>query len=180
MRILSENTIAIIIDVQEKLFPHMNDKEKLEKNIITLIKALNILNIPIIITEQYKKGLGDTLPGLQVSFSEYTPFEKMAFSCCDDIEIMEMIRKYNPTNVIISGIEAHVCVMQTAIDLTEMGINAVVVEDCISSRKLNDKNIALQRLSSEGVRITTSESIIFELLRYSGTEKFKGILKLLK
>ncbi len=180
MRIDRENTIAIIIDIQERLFPYISEKERLEQNMVVLSSALQILKIPIIVTEQYRKGLGPTIQSIQASFSKFFFMEKMSFSCCDDVEIMKIIKAYNPKNVLIAGIESHVCVLQTALDLLKNNFNAVIIEDCVSSRKLNDKNIAIKRLGFEGATISTYESVIFELMRFSGTDEFKNVSRLLK
>ena len=180
MRILTENTIAIIIDVQERLFPHMLDKEVLENNLNILIKALRILEVPILLTQQYTKGLGATIPSVQSALEAVVSLEKTSFSCCDDQTIMRAVYNHKPKHVLLAGIEAHVCVLQTAIDLLGNGFIPVVIKDCISSRKLSDKKIAINRMSFEGALISSYESIIFELLRYSGTDRFKEISKLVK
>lgn len=180
MRIIAENTIAVIIDVQERLFPHMTEKENLEKNLNILIKALKILGVPILLTEQYTKGLGCTIPSVSSSLEATVSMEKSAFSCCDDQAIMRALYNNKSKNVLLAGIEAHVCVLQTAIDLLQNGFIPVVIDDCISSRKLIDKKIAVKRMWSEGAIISSYESVIFELLRYSGTDRFKEISKLVK
>jgi len=180
MRISVENTAAIIIDIQEKLFPHICETDVLEKNMIILLQGLKILNLPVIVTEQYSKGLGFTIPSLGEYIREYPIMEKTAFSCCDDHAFMERLRDINATHVIIAGIEAHVCVLQTTIDLLHAGFLPVVVEDCISSRKIKDKTIAINRMAREGAVITSYESILFELLRFSGTDQFKAVSRLIK
>ena len=106
--------------------------------------------------------------------------EKQAFSCCDEPRFFEDLAYHAPKYVIIAGIETHVCVLQTVIDLINSGYRPVLVEDCVGSRRLNDKAVAIGRMRSEGAIITTSESLLFELLRYSGTEVFKKISKLVK
>jgi nicotinamidase-related amidase len=180
MRILKENTIGLVIDIQERLFPHIYKHQELEKNSKTLIEGLKALKIPILVTQQYTKGLGPTIEPINISLGNYNHLEKMAFSCCDDNIFMNELKKCNLKNVIIIGIEAHVCVLQTTIDLIENGFNPIVIEDCISSRTLNNKNIAVERMREEGAIISTYESILFELCRYSGTDSFKTISKLVK
>ncbi len=180
MRILKENTIGIFIDIQEKLFPHMQEMDQLEQNLITLAAGFKVLEVPFLVTEQYPKGLGFTILPLKMAFGEYSAIEKMAFSCCDEPQFANALGADGKKNVILCGIETHVCVLQTALDLLQAGYQPVVIEDCVSSRKLSDKNTAISRLRQEGAIITSLESILFELTRYSGTETFKAISKLVK
>jgi nicotinamidase-related amidase len=180
MRILKEKTIAIFIDIQEKLFPHMQELDQLEQNLITLAAGLKVLEIPFLVTEQYPKGLGYTILPLKMVFGEYSAIEKMAFSCCDEPQFANVLNTSGRKNVILCGIETHVCVLQTALDLLQAGYQPIVIEDCVSSRKLSDKHTAIGRLQQEGVIITSLESILFELTRYSGTDTFKVISKLVK
>jgi len=180
MRIKLEESLGLIIDVQEKLFPHIDDNEQIAKNTEILIKGLKILKVPILVTEQYTKGLGFTIPVVAEALEEYEAIEKMSFSCYDEDNFRGEIRQLNKKFVIIAGIETHVCVLQTAIDLINGGYQPVVVEDCVSSRTEKDKEIAIERMRQEGVIISSFESVLFELTRVSGTEKFKFISKLLK
>ena len=180
MRIKLEESLGLIIDFQEKLFPHINDNEQIAKNTEILVKGLKILKVPIIVTEQYTKGLGFTIPVVAKALEESEAIEKMSFSCYDEDNFRGEIRQLNKKFVIIAGIETHVCVLQTAIDLIEGGYQPVVVEDCVSSRTEKDKKIAIERMRQEGVIISSFESVLFELTRVSGTEKFKFISKLLK
>ena len=180
MRILKENTAALIIDIQERLFPYIYQHDDIAKNTGILIEGLRALKVPITVTQQYTKGLGPTIEPVHISLGTYNPIEKMAFSCCDDEGFMKELKNIGKTNVIIAGIEAHVCVLQTTIDLIEAGFIPVVIEDCISSRTLNNKTIAVERMRKEGAIISTYESILFELLRFSGTDTFKQISKLVK
>jgi len=180
MRILKEHSTGLIIDIQERLFPFISENEKLVKNLTILIEGLKALSIPILVTEQYVKGLGPTVAPVAAMLEGIKRTEKMCFSCCDEPRIAEAIAVAGKDNIIIAGIESHVCVLQTVIDLKHNGYYPVVVEDCISSRKENDKKMAVERMRSEGAIITTCESILFELLRYSGTEQFKAISRLVK
>jgi nicotinamidase-related amidase len=180
MRILKERSAALIIDIQERLFPFIFENEKLTKNVTKLIEGLKIIGIPIFVTEQYVKGLGPTISPIVAVMADHPRIEKMAFSCCDEPSVMEGIAVTGKENIIIAGIESHVCVLQTVIDLKSNGYNPIVVEDCVSSRSENDKRLAIERMRQEGAIITTCESVLFELLRYSGTEQFKGISRLVK
>jgi nicotinamidase-related amidase len=180
MRILKEHALGMVVDVQEKLFPHIHDHDKIGRNIGILIEGLQTLDVPVLVTEQYKKGLGETIPSLAHLVKNYPHSEKSAFSCCDDPAIMESIELTTRRDIILAGIESHICLLQTAIDLKERGFRPIVVRDCIGSRKPEDTEIAVTRLIQEGVRVTTYESILFELCRVSGTEEFKAISKLVK
>lgn len=180
MRILKENTIGLFIDIQEKLFPHMHEKEQLETNLIKLALGFKILDIPFLYTEQYSKGLGFTVSPLKTALGEFAAIEKMTFSCCDEPNYINILKTSGKKIVILGGIEAHVCVLQTAIDLLHLGYQPVVIEDCVSSRKLSDKQIAIERMRQEGALITSLESVLFELTRFSGTDTFKSISKLVK
>jgi nicotinamidase-related amidase len=180
MRIRKEDSVVLIIDFQEKLFPHIYNHISLKDNVTRLVSGLTILNIPTIITEQYRKGLGNTIQPLKEILPDVELFEKITFSCCDDSKVLATLQKLNRKFVIITGIEAHVCVLQTVIDLIDYGFMPVVVADCISSRKETDKLIALERIKNEGAIITSYESILFELCRVAGNEKFKEISAIIK
>ncbi len=180
MRILSEETIGLIIDFQERLFPHIAENESIEKKTITLIKGLKYLAVPLIVTQQYTKALGETIPAIAASVGTFAPVEKLAFSCCDEPAFVDKLKKTGKSKLIIAGIEAHICVTQTVIDLVASGFQPIVVVDCVSSRNLQDKKIALSRMKQEGALLTTCEAILFELTRFSRTETFKSISKLVK
>lgn len=180
MRILQEESAALVIDIQERLFPFIYENESLTRNVAILIQGLKALQVPLMVTEQYTKGLGPTIAPLRSVLGDESVTEKQSFSCCDEPEIMKRIHSTGKKNIIICGIESHVCVLQTVIDLLELGFMPVVVEDCISSRRLNDKQMAVNRMRRAGAVVTTCESILFELLRYSGTAEFKAISKLVK
>jgi len=180
MRVKKEDTIAVVIDVQKRLFPFISENEKISANIVKLIKGLKVLGINIITTVQYSKGLGDTIEPIQEALGNYKHMEKMSFSCCGFDDFISSLKSSGKKNVIICGIESHVCVLQTVIDLLENGFNPVLIEDCVSSRNLNDKKIAVERMRQEGAKISTYESILFELLEVSGTDTFKEISKIVK
>ncbi|MCX6306695.1 MAG: hydrolase [Bacteroidetes bacterium] len=180
MRILKDKAVLVVIDFQERIFPAIHGHEQLSKNVPLLIAGLKVLEVPVIVTEQYVKGLGPTIPEIAEKIVGIERIEKASFSCCDEPGFMMHLASSGRDYVIIAGIESHVCVLQTVIDLLQNGYHPVVVEDCISSRKPNDKLIALERMRKEGATITTYEAILFELLRYSGGETFKAISRLVK
>lgn len=180
MRIFVDNTAALVIDIQEKLFPHIADSKDLERNCKILISGLSVLEIPIIITEQYPKGLGPTIPEISKLLPKVEPIDKISFSSSGSEYFLHTLHELGKRNIIICGIEAHVCVLQTTIDIIERGYQPVVIEDCVSSRKLSDKETALKRMAQEGALISSYESILFELCQVAGTEQFKAISNLVK
>ena len=180
MRILQEETIAVVIDVQERLFPHIHERDLLEKNLTILIRGLQILGVPILVTQQYTKGLGPTIPSVREALGSDAFVEKVAFSCCGEPQFMADLAKSGKGCVVLAGIEAHVCVQQTALDLTEDGYTAVLIADCVSSRRESDKVLAMERIRTEGGVLASHESILFELCRAAGTDTFRAVSKLVK
>jgi len=180
MRILKDNCVGLIIDMQDRLLPHIHENELLLRNTEILVKGLQALEVPILVTEQYTKGLGFTVDPIKQLFPSIQSFEKIAFSCCDDEQFAKKLVSLTQKCIIIAGIETHVCVLQTAMDLLDNGFTPIVVEDCVSSRKPNDKLMAIKRIDKMGGVITTYESILFELTRFAGNETFKAVSKLVK
>ncbi len=180
MRIPVEQSVVLIIDIQEKLLPHMQEQQSLLENCQKLIKGLTVLEVPFILTEQYSKGLGAAVEGIKTLLPTVQPLEKISFSCGDNETFNSALVKLKKNYVIIAGIEAHVCVLQTVVDLLQCKYQPVVIEDCISSRRSNDKIVAVRRMRQEGAIISTCESILFELCRQAGTETFKSISKIIK
>ncbi len=180
MRISRGASAGLVIDIQERLFPHMAQYENLLKKCLILIEGLKILGVPLFVTEQYPKGLGHTIEPVALALGTNPAVEKSTFSCCDEPEYLKVLEGSERNTLIICGIEAHVCVMQTVVDLVAAGFTPVVVEDCISSRDIEDKRVAIHRMRSEGAVITTCESILFEMTRVSGTDEFKAISRLVK
>ncbi|OGO14670.1 MAG: hydrolase [Chloroflexi bacterium RBG_16_48_7] len=176
----TDNTILIAIDFQEKLVRAMYQKEKLIENTQKLIKGLQVLEVPVISTEQNPQGLGVTIPEIASLFPEYRALPKFSFSCCSDRDIARDIGNSGRSQVLIAGIEAHVCVYQTAMDLMRLGYEVQIVSDCVSSRSPENINVAIERLRSEGAKITSLEMALFELLGKAEGPKFKEISKIVK
>lgn len=178
--ILNEKKAALlIIDIQEKILKVMQNPEQLIQNILKLIKGINILQMPIFYTEQYPKGLGQTVMEIKNEL-ENDAIQKMSFSCFGADNLFEQLKKQNIEQVIVCGIEAHVCVQQTALDLLANGFQVNVLADIVSSRKKIDYEVALKRMKKHGAEITTYEAVLFELLNVSGTQEFKSISKIIK
>jgi nicotinamidase-related amidase len=180
MRITKENTSALFIDFQERLFPAMNEKETLLKNTKMLVDGLAILGIPTSFTQQYTKGLGETIEELSSLVPGFAAIEKSDFSCFGSGEYTDFLQHHNSKTIILCGIEAHVCVLQTAIDLKEAGFHPVVVTDCIASRNALSKDSAIERFRFENIMTATCESILFELTSSAKAAEFKAISKLVK
>jgi nicotinamidase-related amidase len=180
MRILKENTIGLVIDIQERLVPVMEDGEQFVENCSKLIHGLQILGLPILVTQQYTKGLGETIVEIKSVLKDFQFIEKKDFSCFDEPVFAEKLELSGAKNVIICGIESHVCVLQTAIDMKEAGYVPVIVMDCVSSRSYDNVDLAAERFRYEGIMMSSLESVLFELTRSAGNVEFKEISKLLK
>ncbi|MCP1110930.1 nicotinamidase-related amidase [Lachnospiraceae bacterium PF1-21] len=180
MRYFKEDTMAILIDVQERLVPVMDRKVETVAASVRLIEGLRILGVPVVPFRQYPKGLGDYIPEIKEALGSHEPSDKLTFSAYGSEEIAERIDSYQKKNVLIFGMETHICVQQTALDLIAKGYNVMIVTDCVTSRKKADSDIALRRLEAEGALLTTTESILFELLKEAGSESFKQISRLIK
>ncbi len=180
MRLLLEDTMALIVDYQERLMPVIYEHDELEKKSCTLLKGLRTLGVPMVMTQQYTKGIGMTIPSITEAAGTSEYFDKITFSCYEDEAVRRKMEALGKKTVIVCGIEAHICVLQTCIDLKEAGYTPVLVTDGISSRKASDTEVALMRAQSEGILLTTTESILFELTRKAGSPVFKEISRLIK
>ncbi|WP_290598109.1 MULTISPECIES: isochorismatase family protein [unclassified Archaeoglobus] len=167
----------VVVDFQEKLAPHIEGIDDILKSVVKLIKALKVLKIPVLVTEQIK--LGKTVD-VVADVVESKAIEKTTFSCFKNREFRGRLEGLNTDRVILAGIEAHICVLQTAIELKKAGYEVYVAADCIGSRRSYDKDIAIMRMQSEGIRLTTSESIIYEITESAEHPAFKEILEIVK
>ena len=175
-----ENTALVAIDFQERLFPVMHEKEKLLRQVVKLIQGARVLDIPVILTEQYPKGLGPTIPEVAELLPDVKPIEKTCFSCCDAESFRDNLESTGRKQVLICGIEAHICVYQTAVALAQADYEVQVVSDCVSSRDPENKIVTLFKLGSTGISPTTMETALFELLKVAGGDKFKQISNIVK
>ena len=180
MRLRPENTIAICIDFQEKLMPSINEAEAVLDKAAMLVKGLRVLGVPVVVTQQYTKGLGGTVDPVHSALGEYEHYEKGTFVAYDEPEFKALIDSYGRKNVILFGTETHICTLQTALGLKDAGYNAMLVEDCCGSRTAHDKLNGIRRAMGEGIQISGAESVLFELTVVSGTPEFKQISKLVK
>ncbi|MFH1328238.1 MAG: hydrolase [Candidatus Bathyarchaeota archaeon] len=174
-----EKTALVIIDVQEKLLQLVSEKEKLVKNIVKLIKFAEIINIPIILTEQYPKGLGLTVKAIRKTLTGVSPIAKTSFNCFASKEFNGWLLKRKISTLMITGIEAHICIFQTALEAVD-NFQVCVISDAVASRTKENWQVALERMRQNGVIISSTEMAICELLKDAKTKEFKKSLNLLK
>jgi len=174
-----ENTVLVFIDVQGRLAELVDGADVLFKNLRRLLEGMKALDIPVIVTEQIPEKLGATREEFQPFIAE-TPIAKSAFSCCGEPAFFQCLEKTKRRQVILCGIETHVCVYQTAMDLMAAGYEVQVVIDAVSSRDPDNKALALRRMESEGVKLTGTEMLLFELLGDANDPAFKPILQIVK
>ncbi|HVB89258.1 MAG TPA: isochorismatase family protein [Beijerinckiaceae bacterium] len=171
----------LIVDVQERLAPAMSAMAAALSNIDRLARAARVMGVPISLSEQYPRGLGSTLPPiLEACGQEPVVFSKTEFSCGRDRALSQRFAGLGRSQIVICGIEAHVCVLQSAIDLLAAGYDCFVVADASASRREQSKEIALRRMECSGVTLVTAEMVIFEWLERAGTAQFKQLAPLLK
>ena len=179
-RLHHDECALFVIDVQERLLPLIHTTKEVERRIATAVAGARVLGMPVIVTEQYPKGLGRTAGMVAEAVKGIAPIEKLSFSCCGADAVNRALADSGPSTVILSGIESHVCVLQTCLDLIERGITPVVLADCIGSRHRLDHEIAVERMRGAGALVTTIESALFELVGAAGTDEFKKISQLIK
>lgn len=177
---LIENTVLLVIDVQGTLAHQMVESNDLFRNIEICIQLAKVLDIPILCSEEAPDKIGATIPEIAKYLTGIPVITKSSFSCLGEPHFTEQLKLLNRKQIIIIGIETHVCVFQTACDLIENGYEVQVVDDAVSSRLENNKNVAINRMKSLGIAITTLEMIATELLRTSKHKKFKEVLRLIK
>ena len=179
-RINRDDAVLVMIDFQERLMPAMKDHEGLEASVIKLVRGIRTLSVPVLVTQQYTKGLGETVQPITDAIGEFTPIEKTDFSAAAELNFLEALNGTGKTTVILCGIEAHVCVAQTALILLELGYDVFLVEDGVSSRHSNDKKTAIRRMVQAGARPVSVEAVLFELLGTAKAAEFKEISRIVK
>lgn len=180
MLIDAKKSALLVVDVQEKLVPAMAEPERVVENCAVLMKAAGRLGVPVVVSEQYPKGLGHTVPPLAELAPMGSVLPKLHFSCAADPAIAAVLAAYEREQVLVAGVESHVCVLQTALDLKESDVRCIVVADATSSRTAANKDAALTRLRESGVEIATTEMVLFEWLRQAGTPEFKELSRLIR
>ena len=175
------DAVLVVIDVQDKLCRAMDEKvlERLTRNIAILQETARELGIPMVATEQYVKGIGETLPILKEKLTE-PALEKMTFSCCGEVPFPERLKELGKKQVIVTGMEAHVCVLQTVIELLDAGYHVHLVKDAVMSRRKENWQVGIDAAVQAGAVITSTETALFQLLRVAGSEEFKKLSKLVR
>lgn len=176
-------TVLVVIDVQEKLMPVIAGADTVIANLERLIRGTHILGVPVIVTEQYVRGLGPTVAPLRAALDEthgYRPIEKSCFSAQGCEPFVAQLAALERRQVLVAGVETHVCVHQTVQDLLAAGFSVTLIEDAVSSRSLQNRDTALRRFAADGVKPSSTEMALFELTAVSGTEEFRAISRLVK
>ena len=181
MKLIDRNdTLFIAIDFQEKLMPAMHEHQVLEDKVCRLASGMKKLGIPHIVTQQYTKGIGETVKPVAEAIGKFDPIDKTSFSCMGNAEFVSQLEAADKETIVACGIEAHICLQQTVIELLAKGYRVYVPVDCASSRSIEDKRVAMERMRSAGAVITTYEAVLYELLRDAKAEEFKAISKIVK
>jgi nicotinamidase-related amidase len=179
-RLTKTKAALIVVDIQERLLLAIFEGERVVQNAVRLIRGAAILGVPVFATEQYRKGLGATVPEVAAALAGVTPIEKMAFSACGAAGLTDSLQARNISHAILCGIESHVCVSQTCLDLLDQQLRVFIVADAVSSRTPENYRIGIERMRDAGAVIVSTEMVLFELLEKAGTEEFKQILALVK
>lgn len=176
----ADRSALVIIDVQERLCPAMNDPRRVLHNGARLVKGAQHIGVPVLATEQYPQGIGPTMFDLRSLLPDDAVIQKMTFSAAREPALLERLRSLDVSQVVVMGTEAHVCVQQTCLELAELGWEVFVVADACSSRKVSDQDAAYARMAANGCSVVTTEMVLFEWLGEAGTPLFKDVLPLIK
>lgn len=177
-----EDCTLMVIDIQERLYAAMEEafREVFLKNSTILLEAASVFGMPLVVSEQYPKGLGSTVSRVSARIAGIPRYEKITFSCWRDAAIKAAVDDAARKTVLVTGIEAHVCVFQTVIDLLNSGYRVVVADDAVCSRRASDRNTSLFEMSRAGALLYSTEMIVFALLEKAGTTQFKQLSPLFK
>jgi nicotinamidase-related amidase len=179
-RITRAKVALVVVDIQERLLPAMFEKERIVQNAVRLINGAAILGVPVLATEQYRKGLGPTVAEVAAAIPDFAPLEKVAFSACGAGGFTAALKTTRVSEAILCGIEAHVCVTQTCLDLLDQEMRVFIAADAVSSRTQENYRLGVERMAAAGAVVASTEMVLFELLGEAGTAEFKQILKLVK
>ena len=174
-----DSTVLLVVDVQDRLLPAIHEGPTVVAGCLKMVQAAKVLGLPVLATEQYPAGLGRTCGELAEALPAEPVIEKTRFSGCVE-PVLQRLGQLKPVAVVVVGIEAHVCVQQTVLDLLRSGFRAYLCVDAVGSRRPLDRDTAILRMGAAGAVVTTTESVIFELAGEAGTERFKAILKIVK
>jgi len=179
-RLRREDTVLVVIDIQERLAAAMAERGLVEANTARLARLARLLGIPLLVTEQYPKGLGPTVAGLRGPLGEFAPIEKLTFDCCGEPAFLAAVEAAGRRTALVVGMEAHVCVLQTTLGLLARGLGVHVAADAVCSRAAANAGTGLALVRDAGAVVTCTETAVFELLGRAGTEEFKAALPLVK
>ena len=179
-RINREDAVLVLVDFQERLMPAMGNQEKVLAQAAMLTTGCKEFDIPVLVTQQYTKGMGETVDPVKTALGEFSYIEKKEFSCWQNPDFKKALEETGRKTVIVCGCETHVCVQQTVLDLLEAGYNVYVAGDCVSSRKKYTRDTAIARMAGAGAVVTCAETALFELLGSASDPHFKTISKLVK
>jgi len=175
-----EQTGLIVVDVQAKLMGVMGRKQRVMENVIRLLQLSKLFALPIILTEQYPKWLGPTLPEITEDFPDDEPIAKLHFNCCDVDAFNERLDSAGLKNIILTGVESHICIFQTCVSLIEKGYQVHVPQDAVDSRTDENWGVGLELMRKAGAFITSTETVIYQILKKAGTPEFKQMSKFVK
>ncbi len=176
----SGEVALVILDIQERLAAAMKTKQQAVDNCLHLIETARLFQIPILVTEQYPKGLGPTLPEIRERLPIYAPFEKLSFNCCQEVGFLEKVASMGKKKLLLTGMETHICVLQTSLGLMRQGYTVQVIKDGVCSRTKTNFKTGIEFMDRAGAVITCTETILFQLLQKAGTEIFKTIVNRIK
>ena len=176
----TDNSALVIVDIQERLASVMRAREAVVNNCLHLVEIAKLYSIPVVVTEQYPKGLGHTVDEIAKALPDNEPIEKLAFSCCEEPSFLDKMRSLKKNTLILTGMETHVCILQTCIGLMREGFNVHLVKDAVCSRSKENWKTATEFMRDAGAVVTCTESVLFQLLKIAGTEEFKLISKRIK
>ncbi len=175
-----DSAVLVIIDLQERLLPVIPGREEIIANNLKLIESLSLLGLPVVFTEQYRRLLGPTVGRIKEKLQDLTPTAKMSFNCCREPGFLAALESSGKKQIILTGVETHVCLLQTAINLQKLGFQVYLAADAGGSRHQRDELLALAIMRQAGVVVCSTEMIIFQLLRTAEAEEYKKILKIIK
>ena len=178
--LVAENTVLVVIDIQGNLYQSMDDKLFLLENNRKILQGVPLFGIPVIVTEQIPAKLGPTIPEISELLQSVKPLAKECFSCWLDPSFVKEIQACNREEILVTGIEAHVCVYQTVMDLLAAGFRVHVAADAVSSRTARNREIGIARMRDAGAAIVSTEMVLFELLKTAANDRFKDIFKIVK
>ncbi len=175
-----EDAVLLVVDIQEKLAAVMKERDTVVGNNLHMIELAKMIGMPVMVTEQYPRGLGKTVAEIREALPFYRPVEKMTFDCCGQPAFLEELKEHNKRSVVLTGMETHICVLQTCLGLLKGGINVHIARDAICSRTEENWKTGVEFMREAGAVVTSTETVLFQLLKAAGTEEFKKISQRIK